>query len=275
MVHWIYVLECEDDYIYVGQTTRLYRRFNEHLAGNGSINTHRHTPQKLVGLYKVSDNYSFLKYRTHIKNNEYNKFLIRDWGDDEESGKLEIENHITERYLYERKENDCPGGGFEWYKVRGGKYTRENCTRNPVDSINHEDIVDRPLCDHNYPSEVKISKDKKTIYFVCSLKNMWADFYNYILVESPCNFYKIYDEDVYIKKQYEINNVRLGEPFFLNIPIVKTTQDVCVICKKTNYTPIYTYSYKRRLCQSCLSNKYDEIKNTYSINTNKCLIVED
>jgi hypothetical protein len=29
MVHWIYVLECEDYYIYVGETTRLFRRFNE------------------------------------------------------------------------------------------------------------------------------------------------------------------------------------------------------------------------------------------------------
>jgi predicted GIY-YIG superfamily endonuclease len=221
MVLWIYVLESEDDYIYIGQTKRLYRRFNEHLAGNGSVNTHRHTPEKLIGLYKVSDNYSFLKYRNAIiKNKQYNKFLIEDWGIDEESGNLEIENHITERYFYERKDNDSYGGGLEWYKVRGGKYTgqslehiverykfaSENKTsysaQNPIANIKIEDIIDRPLCNHGYPCEVKISKDKKYIYFSCSLKNVWEDFYDRIDVDKPCNFYKIYDDDIKLKTEY-------------------------------------------------------------------------
>ena len=62
MVHWIYVLECDDDYIYIGETTRLFRRFREHIYHNGAVNTTRHTPQRLIGLYKVGDNYSFYKY---------------------------------------------------------------------------------------------------------------------------------------------------------------------------------------------------------------------
>lgn len=296
MVHWIYVLECEDDYIYVGTTTRLYRRFTEHLTGNGSINTNRHKPEKLIGLYKVSDNYSFLKYRNKIiTKNEYSRFLIEDWGE-EDGGNLEVENHLTEMYFYERKDNDCYGGGSEWYKVRGGKYTRqflENIVEgyknasenegvsffahNPISNIDISNIVDRPLCNHRYPCEVKISKDKKYIYFICPLKNVWDNFYDYIDVESACDFYKIYDEDIYIKKQYEINIERLKEPLFLNIPKLpnKYEMEKCVMCDKLDYEPIYTYGSIRKLCQHCLGHKYDAIKDKYSINKDGCLITGD
>ena len=56
MVHWVYVLECEDDYIYVGETTRLFSRFQEHITHRGGKNTLSHTPRKLIGLYKVNGN---------------------------------------------------------------------------------------------------------------------------------------------------------------------------------------------------------------------------
>ena len=295
MVHWIYVFECEDDYIYVGTTTRLYRRFTEHIRGNGSINTDRHAPEKLIGLYKVSDNYSFLKYRNNIiKKNEYNKFLIENWGLEEGSGNLEIENHITERYFYERKDNDYYGGGLEWYKVRGGKYTRQSLENivegyknagknedvsfiasNPISSIDINSIVDRPLCNHNYPCEVRLSKDKKCIYFICSLKNLWDNFYNSIDVELSCEFYKIYTEDIYVKKQYEINTERLKEPLFLNIPKLpnKYEMEKCVMCDKLDYEPIFAYGCIRKLCQHCISHKYDVIKDKYSINKDGCLIM--
>ena len=32
-MRWVYILRCEDDY--VGETTRLYRRFWEHQSVNG------------------------------------------------------------------------------------------------------------------------------------------------------------------------------------------------------------------------------------------------
>jgi predicted GIY-YIG superfamily endonuclease len=172
MVHWVYVLECEDDYIYVGETTRLFRRFNEHLRNHGGINTIKHKPNKLIGLYKVNENYSFMKYREAIQRGEYNRYIIDDWENDGDN--LLIENHITERFLYERRDNDSYGGGLEWYKVRGGKYTRQTMDetvarykwasekegrfcmcRNPIEHIPIVSIVDRPLCKCDFPSEVK------------------------------------------------------------------------------------------------------------------------
>jgi len=222
MVHWVYILKCEDDYIYVGETTRLFRRFNEHLKGCGGFNTIKHKPTNLIGLYKVNDNSSFMKYRDSIKSGEYNKFIIDDWDNDGDN--LLIENHITERLFYERRNNHEYGSGNEWYRVRGGKYTKETldysvsfvkelCERpnrvvgslqmtTPINSIPVDTIVDRPLCKCNYPSEVKLSKDRSKIYFVCALKNVWFDFPE-LEIDDPCDFWQLYTEDKEVKNKYQ------------------------------------------------------------------------
>jgi predicted GIY-YIG superfamily endonuclease len=281
MVHWVYVLECEDDYLYVGETTRLFRRFNEHLRSRGGSNTINHKPQKLIGLYKVNENYSFLRYRNTIKSGEYNRFILDDWENDGDN--LLIENHITERFLYERRENDYYGGGLEWYKVRGGKYTRKTLddtvatykwasekegrtciARNPVESIPIDTIVDRPLCKCWCPSEVKLSKDKTKIYFVCALKNVWGGFCSDLQVDTPCDFWQLYTDDKEAKTQYEVVKARSRESWILDIPlcIQSQTEKQCVSCSKTGYLAIFNRG-TRRLCQTCILNKYDSLKEKY------------
>ena len=221
----MYVLECEDNMIYIGETIHLNTRFIEHLTGNGGATTSKYKPHKLVGLYRVNANHSFMKYKDAIKRGEYNRFILDDWVNDGDS-KL-IENHITKRYLWERRNNHEYGSGKEWYRVRGGKYTynsldetlqisKELCSRPnrikgsykcncpELASLNEEEIVDRPLCNCGYPSEVKLSKDRTKIYFECSLKNVWNDFFTYLSIASPCNFWQIYTEDIELKKQYSI-----------------------------------------------------------------------
>jgi predicted GIY-YIG superfamily endonuclease len=49
---WVYILKCKDGYYYVGETTRLYRRFWEHFSGLGAINTTVYKPEKVVAIYK-------------------------------------------------------------------------------------------------------------------------------------------------------------------------------------------------------------------------------
>jgi hypothetical protein len=213
MVHWVYVLECIDDYLYIGETIRLFSRFDEHVRSRGGSNTLKHKPKKLIGLYKVNDNYSYWKYRNALRNGDPTKFILEGW--DKDGDNLLIENRITERFLYERRENDAYGYGLEWYKVRGGKYTRDSMdetvamykwagekegrfchSKNPVDAIPVFDVVDRPLCKCGCPSEVKLSKDKKKIYFVCALKNVWNDFaYRYLQIGTPCDFWQLYNEN--------------------------------------------------------------------------------
>ncbi len=61
----------------------------------------------------------------------------------------------------------------------------------PIHKIPEDDIVDRPLCKCGMPSEVKLSKDKTKIYFVCALKNTWPDI-PFLKVGNPCDFWELY-----------------------------------------------------------------------------------
>ena len=281
MVHWVYVIECEDDYIYVGETTRLFRRFSEHLRSRGGSNTRNHKPIALIGLYKVNDNHSFMQYRNLIRLNEYNKFILDNW--ENEGDNLLVENHITERFLYERRDNQLYGTGLEWYKVRGGKYTKRDlddlvatykwasekegrsCSaKNPVLSISADTIVDRPLCKCYHPSEVKLSKDKSKIYFVCALKNVWGDFCSDLKIDKPCDFWQLYTDDQEVKKRYEIVKARSRESWVLNIPLslYKIQPEPCILCNKTGYVAIFNQG-TRRLCQDCIINQYDILTKKY------------
>ena len=52
-MHWIYILRCDNNIIYVGETTRLYSRLIEHTNGKGSDTTNEFKPYKLMGIYKL------------------------------------------------------------------------------------------------------------------------------------------------------------------------------------------------------------------------------
>lgn len=292
MVHWIYILECEDGFIYVGQTIHLYARLTQHIGGRGSKNTHNHMPQKLIGLYKVNDNQSFYDYRSKIKNNIFDINIIKTWGSSGDN--LLIENRFTERLFYERRNNHEYGTYKEWYRIRGGKYTRDNLNQSmnyammmcknpnriagtlsmttPINGLLSDDIVDRPLCKCNMPSEVKLSKDKTCIYFVCSLKNVWDDFYSWIKVSEPCDFYMVYSDDKIIKAEWDIAKRNISnEQWSTNLPSTRLhNPDPCIKCKRVKYIPMHTWYYYRRVCQSCMVHKYDEIKGEYSYS--ECLL---
>lgn len=211
MVHWIYIIECNDKFLYVGETIHLFKRLTQHIKGVGGKNTHIHIPKKLVGLYKLNDNFSYYQFNSAIKGDIDIENIINNWGTFGDN--LFIENNFTERLFYERRNNHEYGTGNEWYRVRGGKYTRENldtemyfakemCEREnrvigtlfmqtPIKNKDVNEIVDRPLCYCGMPSEVKLSRDKNTIYFVCALKNVWPDFFKCIQIDKACNFYQI------------------------------------------------------------------------------------
>jgi putative endonuclease len=290
MVHWVYVVKCDDDFIYVGETTRLYKRFAEHISGRGSQNTHKHMPRELIGLYRVNNNHSFMNYRYDILNKRYNKNHVDDWGE-EEGDYLRIENHITERYLYERRNNNEYGTGKEWYRVRGGKYTRQNLddiyygyksaseikgrgfgASNPVSDLQPNEIIDRPLCRHGYPAEVNIKKDKTMIYFTCPVPK-WMDSFEGLDIDEPCGFWKDYEEDRIIKIQHGINQERLKESWMYNIPpTLRMEPDPCVVCNKKDYYPEWALGKVRRLCSGCLCDRYEELQKKYK---DICLFVDD
>jgi predicted GIY-YIG superfamily endonuclease len=60
---WVYILQCEDDYYYIGETSRLYRRFWEHQDGMGGLNTSMYPPKNIIAIYSVNRIGKFFDYR--------------------------------------------------------------------------------------------------------------------------------------------------------------------------------------------------------------------
>lgn len=128
-MHWVYILECEDGYFYVGETSRLFRRCWEHDKGSGGLNTSTFTPIGIVAIYSVERLGKFFDYVTKVNNNDfrfnYNVYfnqgdIIGDFNRySGEYNKLFVENQITEKMMISNEKT--------WEKIRGGKYTRFDC----------------------------------------------------------------------------------------------------------------------------------------------------
>ena len=116
----------------------------------------------------------------------------------------------------------------------------------------------------------KISKDKNCIYFVCALKNAWKDFSPGLDYAEPCDFYQIYKDDIYLKKQHEINMLKMKESWCENLP---TAFDLCIKCKEVNYSMIFSRGRRRQICEPCFGKYYDELKKEFDVS--KCLIGDD
>lgn len=191
MVHWVYVLQSSDtDGIYVGETTRLYRRWNEHVTGRGGVTTSNDNYDTLIGLYNVTHNIKFLDFYTSADTFD-NPIMRTSWGWDGEcykSDALQVENHITERYRIERK---------NFFNIKGGKYCREDCVYDLTNVT-----IDRPLCKCGYPCEVNMQKDKTKIYFTCPVP-VWTNTFSDIDTPEKCNLWKEYEPYRTLREQHE------------------------------------------------------------------------
>lgn len=209
MVHWVYALKSSSTgAIYVGETVRLYRRWNEHLTGRGGVTTSRDHYDTLVGLYNVAHNWSFLTYRPEMLAGNYNYRCAYYW--DEEREKSEaclVENHITERYRFEYKSKN-------WWNVRGGKY----CLHYEIPTFSTT-VIDRPLCKCGYPCEVQLKNDQSKLYFTCPVPD-WVTFDN-VDVPTKCSFWEEFipyrelkdaHRREYFKKKFEADRMdRIAE----------------------------------------------------------------
>lgn len=58
-MHWVYVIACEDDVLYVGETTQLVTRLRAHFKGQGSACTRAHKPEHVAAIYQVGKHASY------------------------------------------------------------------------------------------------------------------------------------------------------------------------------------------------------------------------
>ena len=277
-MHWVYILKCQNDHYYVGETTRLYRRFWEHNSGKGGVNTYTYTPETIVAIYKVNMLGMFFEYDYLIDGEIYKPYKLKRFdneiGDDEYNGR-DIENNITECLMMHNKET--------WDKIRGGKYTHFNVTyKFPI----NDNIQNLPICKCGLPCDVKKNKTDNYLFFRCAKKNMWEEFKEqFDIDEEPCNFYMEYIRDKQFKleetKKFEDRKAILKELFkksnwLKNIPECDNIEpEVCIGgCNKGYIYSKISYSYKElNLCYDCFIDKNEELSKKYTIiSEGKCLL---
>lgn len=193
-MHWIYIIKCNNDKAYVGETKNLFSRLNQHISNRGSKHTIENKPEAICGLYKVHSNYRFLMYCREIENENPNKEKIQhildtfndvEWNNKDWARK--IEDFMTENLL---QYNDID--------VNGGKYVNDN--KHDIHkqfSVKELNIV--PLCKCGFPAEIKMVKNSKyyKLYFTCCLKNVWSGMrtdYKKIEIYPCCSFYQEFIE---------------------------------------------------------------------------------
>lgn len=280
---WVYILQCCDDYYYIGETSRLYRRFWEHQEGIGGLNTSVYPPKNIIAIYPVNRLGKFFVYNSKIDNNDYNTNynIFFDRGgilenfniDDEYSydyDSLWVENTITEKMMLMNKDN--------WKKIRGGKYVRFNVEY----KFPENEVVDiLPKCNCNLPCDVKKNDDSKFLYFRCAKKNIWNEMRNeFDIIDKPCNFFMKYTKDIDYKIEYEKRkeNIKLlinKSGWLKNLGFYEFCAGGC----GKEYNENNTIRYSRRainLCFECFIEKNEELSKKYgSFGFGKCMIKLD
>lgn len=281
---WIYILQCEDDYFYVGETSRLYRRFWEHQDGKGGLNTSHYPPKNIVAIYSVNRLGKFLDYTTKVKNNNYNLNyniyfnrggILENFNEDDNTfgyDSLWVENFITEKLMIDNEEN--------WSKIRGGKYVRFNVE---YSFPNNTFVQELPNCYCKLPCDVKQNEEHNYLFFRCPKKNMWNKMREeFEINDDPCNFFMKYTNDNQFKTTYEKRKQRItsltNSSYWLN-ELVGGYYEFCIGGCGKEYNENYTIRYLRtaiNLCFDCFLDKYEELGRNYNENQHrKCLITID
>ena len=286
-MHWVYILECENGFYYVGETNRLKRRFWEHFSGGGGANTRTFIPINIIAIYKVENIIKFMDYsgivNRHLmsKNNDnlnYNIFHFSNiYENDFEGNKedaLKAETVITERFMIEKRE--------QYYKIRGGKNTlfdKNGYSKCIYNKCPENSFIEKiPICHCGLPCDIHVLIDKKICYFRCAKKNLWDDFKEEFGINESdaCNYYKKYeDEEIIIEsRQNKIKElIRKSSKWLKNVEIdyEDETDFECVSCNSTDYKNISHENTKIRLCWDCFLNKNTELESKYKYNI-KCMI---
>jgi len=262
-MHWIYILQCEDGFYYVGETTRLYRRFWQHFSGSGGKNTSEHIPEKLVAIYKAQTLSKFFDIVNKTPINIYYKRTspLDDFNDENEYelDNLFIENCITECLMLHKKE--------DWILVRGGKYTNDNKSYIFPESTLGKEI---PICKCGFPCDIRQHKDNY-LYFRCAKKNIWEDIKDkFDSEDEPCNFFMKSEKDKEYQTYYEelktnVRKLTYLSPWLENL--VGGCYEFCLGGCGKRYDEDKTIRYDGsaiNLCFTCFITKHGELDKKYT-----------
>lgn len=276
-MYWVYILRCADDIYYVGETKRLYRRFWEHDAERGGLNTSTFVPLEVIALYKVNMLGKFFEYNSKLPTYNH-KFKYFDDITDGTYNSKQIENIITECLMIKDPQK-CNS-------IRGGKYTRFNANyKFPQITQTHTAL---PFCKCGLPADVRINYDKNHLYFRCAKKNKWQDINEMFMIDEedreqraePCNYFAEYKGDYEQRRAgfKFVNKLALLDELYARAPwlssFIKTRSNYCLAgCGKeyfrcfnddadTSYPFIIFKGSQVTLCKDCFIDKFDTLAET-------------
>ena len=283
-MRWIYILQCHAGFFYVGTTSRLYRRFWEHLSGNGGVNTAIHPPEKIVAVYPVNRLGKFFDYSTKVRNGDYNLGyniyfdrggVIEAFNDgkDEEGGGYDsiwIENVVVEKMMSDN--------ASIWKSIRGGKYVRSD-VEYPFPRV--QVARDLPNCNCGLPCDVVQHREQPYLYFRCAKKNMWGQMRDELGIDDePCAFFMKYTHDSQFRPEYEARKTKLksltSRSYWLKQAL--GLHEHCIGGCGRPYDGDYTIRYERRainLCFDCFLDKYNELAARYKKERVRLLPADD
>jgi hypothetical protein len=284
-MRWVYILQCDDGYFYIGETSRLYRRFWEHQGGLGGLNTYVNKPKNIIAIYSVNRLGKFFDYTNKVINNDYrldrNIYFVRggmienfniDNDNDDDAycvyDSKWVENNITEKLMLDNEPN--------WTKIRGGKYVRFDIEYSfPKNKL----VQELPNCNCGFPCDVKKNEEHNYLYFRCAKKNIWDKMReDFDVYDEPCNFFMKYTKDTQYKTEYESRKQKvkalIGKSSYWLQELVGGHYEHCVGGCGKEYDRNNTVPYLRsaiNLCFDCFIHKNEELAKKYNP-FNKCLI---
>ena len=98
--YWVYVVKCENDTNYIGQTSSLRNRWSEHLEGEGSDWTKRYSPHYVMYWERCDSREHALKREKELKSDFGRKWIKRE----EAAGRLWRAGEPAEKLLERIKE---------------------------------------------------------------------------------------------------------------------------------------------------------------------------
>ena len=252
--HWVYIIECDYDFLYVGITPTLPRNLSLHVS---HLN-----PRSIVALYHIGNNQNVMDYCFSHKNQTVNytiyttiqdkhTHITQHWNSDDLPLSKDFLNFITEKCMMIK--------GDRWWKVFGGVALLQLHSKERLHQLNC-----RPTCYCNLPCEVAKTRDNE-LYYACPKKNIQPDYFTaFPFPTSPqCNFYQPCQMEHSISQQLTSFKDYLASPSILEIPPLKRKSDFkddflqsqpCIHCKRWTYTPIYARNAYRACCVMCFDH---------------------
>lgn len=195
-MHWIYIIKCENNIAYIGETKNLFSRLNQHMTKRGSKHTVENQPVSLCGLYKVHTHYRLLQYCREIEKEEpdvekihelMDEFNMVEWNN-KDWARI-IEDYMTENLLQ-----------YDDINVFGGKYVNDN-KHELEKNFSIKEVNKVPLCKCNFPAEVRMMNSTKyyKLYFTCCMKNVWPNMreeYKKLPIDEGCSFYQEFTDGI-------------------------------------------------------------------------------